>query len=315
MSTDLTVLKSVAVSATRLMMLEYDKQTQDLGLFAQTVNRPTRQRTLHIEWWDAFPMIREWIGDRQPFTGFKAGIDVDIKRYELTFKLDLRELDLDGDRSLVQGVQDIAPKFIKGFDNGRFLYAYAPIRTNATTTYDGQNIFDTDHVHVDGATFSNVIDLSDESHSRASSGAPTPAEAQTELQLAVQRLTQNHLRNVSLVKMTRPPLTVIVNSFNVWKGYNDLLTLPLINNTTNTWAGGFELFQDFSPVSGNEKKVVVILSEPGGPRPAIFVPARNPDPIKFDAAKVFTADEAWYGSDADFGFAAGLPHPAVLIQE
>lgn len=320
---DLTMLKSVAVVATRLGLQLYDKSTtaQDLTIFAQTVNRASRQKTLHLEWWDAFPLMRKWIGDRQTFKGYKSGIDVTVEPYELTFKLDLRELDLDGDRSLIQSSQDIATQFSNGFVNGKFIFAYAPLRNNSTTTYDDQNIFDTDHVHPDGDTFSNLIDISSDARipDRATSGFPTALEAEGELQAAIETLEQNRLRNVSLVEMGKPPLVVITKSYGVWKGYNDLLVRPTLavsgGTQENTWRGGFRLLRDFDPVSGDENKVDVILAEPNGPRPVIFVPAREPGPLVLDEKWIFDRKEAVYGSDADYGFAAALPHPAVRIQE
>lgn len=319
MSTDLTALKSVAVVATRLGLSLYDKPSpaQDITLFAQTLNRATRQKTLHFEWWDAFPLIRKWVGDRQTFKGYKSGIDVVVESYELTFKLDLRELDLDGDRSLIQSAQDIGTQFAAGFTNGRFIFAYSPIRNNSTTTYDDQNLFDIDHVHPDGETFSNVIDISADARipDRATSGFPTALEAKAELEAAVETLAQNRLRNVSIVELGTPPLVVITKSFGVWKGYHDLLTQNVISNTANIWFGGFRLLRDFDPVSGDENKVDVILAEPNGPRPVIFVPARNPGPLVLDDKWIFDRKEATYGSDADYGFAAALPHPVVRIQE
>jgi hypothetical protein len=320
---DLTILKSVAVVATRLGLQLYDKPSpaQDISLFAQTVNRPTRQKTLHLEWWDAFPLMRKWIGDRQTFRGYKSGIDVTVEPYELTFKLDLRELDLDGDRSLIQSAQDLAQQFAAGFTNGRFIFAYAPLRTNATTTYDGQNIYDTDHTHPDGETFSNVIDISGDARipDRATSGFPTALEAQAEIEAVIETLEQNRLRNVTLVELGKPPLVVIVKSFGTWKGYNDLLTKETLavsgGTTLNTWRNGFRLIRDFDPVSGDEKKIDFILAEPNGPRPVVFVPARNPGPLVMDDKWVFDRKEVSYGSDADYGFAAGLPHGTVRLQE
>lgn len=320
---DLTILKSVAVVATRLGLRLYDQSPNalDINMFAMTVNRSTRQKTLYLEWWDAFPLMRKWIGDRQTFSAFKSKIEVTVEPFEATFKLDLRELDLDGDRSLILSADDIGQQFANAFINGRFQFAYAPIRANAITTYDNQNLFDTDHVHPDGETFSNLIDIStdDRIPDRAVSGFPTALEAMGELQAAVETLTKNRLRNVSVVEVGKPPLIVVAKSFGVWKGYNDLLTkntLAVSGGTTdNTWKGSFRLLQDYEPKAGDEKKVDVILAEPNGPRPVVFVPARNPGPLAMDDKWIFDRKEVYYGSDADYGFAAALPHPAVRIQE
>lgn len=320
---DLTALKSVGVVATRLYLKLYDQAPNalDVNLFAMTVNRPTRQKNLSLEWWDAFPMMRKWIGDRQTFPAYKSKIEVTIEPYEASFKLDMREIDLDGDRSLINSAQQLGTQFSDAFINGRFNAAFAPIRTNAITTYDNQNLFDTDHVHPDGVTFSNIIDISADARisDRAVSGSPTALEAQAELEAAIQTLQLNRLRNVSVVRLTRAPLVVVVRSFGVWKGYNELLTretLAVAGGTQrNNWLNSFELVYDNAPVSGTENMVDVILNEPNGPRPTVFVPARNPGPLEMDDKWMFERKEMWYGSDADYGFAAALPHPIVRIQE
>jgi hypothetical protein len=78
-------------------------------------------------------------------------------------------------------------------------------RTNAAT-YDSQNFFDTDHTHIDGDTYSNVIDLSDDANlpNRATSGAPTIAEAAAELRYAISVLEANRLRRMTVVETKTP---------------------------------------------------------------------------------------------------------------
>lgn len=315
---DLTIMKSVAVGATRLGLYMYNQtNAADVQMFARILPRPGRFRNLTYEWWDIFPLFRKWIGDRQTFPGYKSKIELTVEPYELTAKLDVREQEIDGDRSLVANISDIGAQFGNALINSRFINAYAPMRANATTTYDNQNLFDTDHVHPDGSTFSNVIDLSSDSISRSSSGAPTADEARRELDYAVHRLTQNRLKNVSVAKVTRMPLAVFVKSIGTWKGYNDLLTLDTIgvDGTANPWKGAFDLFMDYDPVSGDEKKVDVVLAEPGGARPVAIVEARLPGPLQVDDTHLFARKEIYFGTDGDFAYAAALPQPAVRIQE
>jgi len=320
MSFDLTALKTVATLATRRMLVDFDKQPIDISSFAQTIPSAGRQRTQKIEWINALPVMREWIGDRKTFGLFKNAIEMSLKMFEMTFKLDLKEVELDGDRSFITTAEQVAGYMKAGFDNGKVVHAYEPMRVNADTTYDDQALFDTDHVDGDGTTFSNVLDLSTEGYSRASSGKPTPLEARRELQLAVQRMRRNRLRYVTIVKTTAVPLTVFVKSFDTYLAYFDLMTLDRIQtedggDMQNDWKGKFELYQDLNPVSGDEKKIDVIDATPGAPRPVFFMSQKEPGALEVDTTKQFQTKEIFYGTDAIFGFAAGLPHAAVRIQE
>jgi len=320
MSFDPTALKTVAVLATRKLLVDFDKQPIDISDFAQTIPSAGRQRTQKIEWINALPVMREWIGDRKTFGLFRNAIEMTLKMYEMTFKLDLKEVELDGDRSFITTAEQVAGYMKAGFDNGKVVHAYEPMRVNADTTYDDQALFDTDHVDGDGTTFSNVLDLSTEGYSRATSGKPTPLEARRELQLAMQRLRRNRLRYVTIIKANPTPLTVFAKSFDTYLGYYDLLTLPTLpdgdgGTIQNDWQGKFSLYQDLAPVSGDEKKIDVIDATPGGPRPVFFMSQKEPGALETDTTKQFQTKEVFYGTDAIFGFAAGLPHAAVRIQE
>jgi len=320
MSFDPTALKTVATLATRKMLVDFDKQPIDISSFAQTMPSAGRYRTQKIEWINAFPVMREWIGDRKTFGLFKDGIELTLKPFEMTFKLDLKEVEIDGDRSMVTTAEQVAAYMVNGWANGKVVNAYEPMRVNDTTTYDDQNLFDTDHVDGDGTTFSNVLDLSTEGYSRATSGKPTLLEARRELQLAVARMRRNRLRYVTIIKANPVPLTVFVKSFDTYLAYYDLLTLDNLPDGSgarmpNDWKGKFELYQDLNPVSGDEKKVDVIDATPGGPRPVIFMSQKEPGALETDTTKLFQTKEVFYGTDAILSFGAGLPHGAVRIQE
>lgn len=309
-------LKTVARLASVLALHKYDDVKDDLiGLFAQTVPPKGRQKIQSIEWWEAFREMQEWIGERKVAGILQSAIDITVKPFEMTFALDRMDLELDGEFAFIQSPEDMAEQFVTGFTTGRLKHAYEPLRANAITTYDGQNIFDTDHVHPDGDTFSNVIDLSAVSASRSASGAPTATEAAAELDLAVDKLMENRLRLQTLVEVTRPTLTVIAKNQGVYSGYRKLLMEDTINNTSNTWKGAFKLLRDYNPESGDEKKVDVIDSTPGGPRPSIFIPVREASGIELDEGRLFAHREISFGADGLFGFGAGMPQPAVRIQE
>ena len=57
-------LQTVARRATAIALNIYDQGTPALNLFARVLRIPG-QRTVTMEWWEAFPQMVEWIGDRE----------------------------------------------------------------------------------------------------------------------------------------------------------------------------------------------------------------------------------------------------------
>lgn len=306
-------LPSLAVRTSALFLMRYDQIQQDLlSLYAQVVPPNSNQMTQYFEWWDAFPLMREWVGERATTQTMQSRIEVPIKVFERTFDFSLRA-ERFGDQQIRVTPEELAQKLTDAFRLGILVEAFRPIRANQVTTYDNQNLLDTDHTHPDGSTFSNIFDLSSNSMSRSTAGAPTAAEARLELEAAVNLLMQNRLRNLSLVEMTKPTLTVVTKSQDTWSGYNALLTQDTISTTTNQYKGAFRLLRDYAPESGEEADVDFILSEPGGPRPVIHVPFRLPGPVKFKDES-FWKEKVFYGNDADLGFAAGLPQSIARVK-
>lgn len=316
MSIDVNTLTSVARLAIRRALFQYDQAAADLGLWAMTMQPMGIQQVQTVEWVDAFPIMREWKGSRASTKTMESSIEVTIKPFERTFNLDMRRVELDADRSLITSADQLASQMSMAFVNGRVQYSYAPLRNNDITTYDNQNLIDTDHVHPDGSTFSNLVDQSsDLGQTITATGAPTVAEARVILEGAIDRLQQNRLKNVSVVETSRPTITVIAKNFGYWKGFNDLLTQNTIGTTTNQYFNSFRLVRDYDPASGTDKMVDVILSEPGGARPTIFMPFKEPGGFEVDTSRYFDERIVRYGLDAAYGFAAALPQPVVRVQE
>lgn len=308
-------LKSVAVAATEVMISIYDREdpTDLLPLIARTFVRQTNQRTVNIEWWAAFPEIRHWIGDRQTQEAFSELIQVRVEPYEVTYALDRLDLELDGDRSLISSADELAEAIAKAFRLGRVDKAYQPLRANVTA-YDGQDFFDTDHTHPNGDTYANYAALAT---ARAATGAPTALEAAGELKQAIAGLADNSVIQSGLTEDNiAGDMVVVAKSFGVWKGYEDLRTEERFSDgTINRFRNTFRLLRDRKPVSGTEKMVDYISSPPGGPRPSVFVPAKEPRGIEYDDKDVFSARKIEFGSDANYGFGAGFPQMAYRLHE
>jgi len=318
MALGITLLRTLARRASVYMAKLYDQIPQDeiVGLIAQTVPSVGRQKSQTIHWADAFPFMREWVGDRALQEVFASQIEITLKPYEITYELDRMDLELNGDSALLPLVQSMSQYFADGFAMGRAHQAYEPLRQNSLS-YDGQNFFDTDHTHPDSSTFSNVWDLSAQSQDRTATGAPTDLEARRELKSAIRLAQTNRLKRATIRRIDpSPSIAVVVKSTGVYNGYYDLLmNTELSNGQLNDWKGKFALLEDTSPVSGDEKKVDVILTEPGGPRPSIWVPHRNPGAIEVDESKVFSSRKVPFGQDCIYGFAPGFPQCAVRVQE
>ena len=59
-------LQTIARTVTPIAMDIYDKENMGslLPLFAAPVTRRGNQKTVRLEWWSAFPQLREWIDEK-----------------------------------------------------------------------------------------------------------------------------------------------------------------------------------------------------------------------------------------------------------
>lgn len=312
-------LRSVARVATRIGLDMYDRMAGDLlPLMAQVVRPRGASKTQTLEWTDAFPMAREWVGERKVREVLGDSIEITLKAYEQTFKIDTLDLEMNADLALIRSPQELGAQVARGWDAARLEAAMAVFRTNAAA-YDGQDFFDTDHTHIDGDTYSNLIDISGDANlpDRVATGVPTVAEAANELGYAITVLEANRLRLQTVVETKVPGnLVVIAHNFGVWNAYFKLMTQEMLaDDVANPYRGTFRLLRDTAPTSGDEKKVDIILAEPGGPRPVIYMPFREPGALEVDDTDQFKHHQIFFGNDAIFGFAAGFPQTAVRIQE
>lgn len=301
-------LKSVADLATPLAMDTYDRENGAalVPLLAQEVRAASNHKQGTLEWWAAFPQMLEWIDRKVIQRAFKEAIEYEVKPYEVTFAFDRFLATFD---SALVSAKQLAPKIAQAFGSGKLMRAYAPMRDNLVT-YDGQDFFDTDHVHPDETVFSNVVSVT-----RTDAATPTSAEARAELKEAMGRLQQNSLVRDALVSTASADsgLVVIAKSYDVWAAYNDLLNEETIGTDTNRFRGQFTLLRDFSPLAGTENYVDVVWALAGGPRPTVLVIHEEPRGLQFDLGNSFTTREVPFGMEASYAFVTGFPQAAVRI--
>lgn len=300
-------LQTIARTVTPIAMDIYDKENVAslLPLLASPVTRRGNQKVVRLEWWSAFPQMLQWLDEKVVQKAFKDDMELTIFPYEITYNFDRLEASFE---DALVSAQDLGGKIAQGFAQGKVLKAYAPMANNETT-YDGQDFFDTAHVHPDDSTFSNLIDFN-----RATTATPTVAEAAEELKLATSTLLENQLIRNSLVSTTalEGSLVIIARSYAVWKAYYDLLKEEKVGDNINRFRGAFNLLRDFSPVGGQESTVDFISAMPGGPRPTVMAIHQEVSGLEFGTPD-FTKRKVAFGMEAQYAFGPGFPQCAVRI--
>jgi hypothetical protein len=286
----------------------YDRQSalKLLPLIASIVPNPGKLKTLTMEWVTLFPNLRKWVGDRVVQKSFQKTLSITGEPYEITDAFDRNDIERG---TALATIEDKSKAIAEGFAVGRLMLAFRVLRHNMLA-YDGQNFFDTDHEKEDGTAYSNMVTVE-----RADASAPSIPEARKELAAALLRLMQIRLWGdvVASADDVQKNLIVIVRSNEVFATYNSLRTEKSFGADENTWKDAFSLWMDYNPKAGTENKVDAILSIPGGPRPVLFMPTKEPTGVEFDATKGFSSRLVEFGMDGEYGVAAGFPQTAVRI--
>lgn len=315
MSLSITGIKSGAVQVSVWLSKLYDQMLgsdQIINALAQRVPPKGRQRVQRIAWGEAFPQLREWVGDRVLQEVFGEEITLETKPYEMTYPIDRIDAELDGDAALLQP-KDIATKIMLGYALGIADLVYDPLRKNLLT-YDGQNMFDTDHIHPDKSTGSNILDLSNASIPRSATGNPTMVEAAREFRRAMSLLQKNRKLRGKIRMVGDVALAVVVKSDGTQDGYHQLLTTDKFpDGSTNTLVGKFALMRDDAPESGDEKKVDFVMADPGGVRPSVMMEVQRPGPIVVDLPPL--ARKGAMGNHGLYAIGAGFWQAAVRVEE
>jgi hypothetical protein len=235
---------------------------------------------------------------------FKGSIPWQGEFYDVTYEFDTRDAER---KSTLIRAQDMSNDIAMAFATGKVDLAIRVLRLNLLA-YDGQNFFDSDHVHPDDTPYSNIVTAA-----RVDDAAPDVYEARAEFKLAIGRLQRNRLIRNSIAKVSfvKDSILVVAKSDAVLAAYDSLLNEERIDGDPNRFRGSFQLFRDFKPEAGTEDSVDFIWSEPNGPRPALIVNTREPNGLQFDESKAFSHHRIPFGMDAEYAIAAGFPQTAV----
>ena len=311
-------LKTLARFVTPIALNIYDKEDTSsiLPLIAQVTKRKRVERKSTLEWWSAFPQLRKWVGDRKVQEIFKDSLEYEFHPYEETFDLDRMEIEMNS-ANLLANASDMAAAMARSFAAGKVMLAYQVLTDPDVLSYDGQNFYDTEHVHPDGTEFSNIVTVGTDTPARQDVNAPTPKELRAELKVAMARLLEITLVRNTLVRANevKDSLAVITRNFATWSAAHDLLEEEEIDGMPNRFRGKFQLLQDHSPRPALANSYDVIRAVPGGPRPVIFVVGKEPRGVDFDQSSNFNKTRIPFGMDAVYGVAGGFPQSTVRVQQ
>jgi hypothetical protein len=304
----LSELQSIARIVTPYALDIYDRSAVNalLPQLTQVVPNPTRAKSVTMEWTSIFANLRKWVGERVVEKSFAERVTIVGEKYEMTDSFDRYDIERG---TALANVEQKSAALAEGFAAGKAMIAVRVLRENRLT-YDGQNFFDTDHVHPDGRSYSNVVDVT-----RSVAAAPDVLEARAELTAALLQLMSIRLwgDSIASAENVRQNLIVITKSNAVFSAYELLRTEPSFGADPNTWKGTFSLWLDYNPAAGTENKVDVVMALPSGPRPVLWMPTREPSGIEFDTTQAFKIGQIFMGMDGEFGVEAGFPQCAVRI--
>jgi hypothetical protein len=308
-------LRSIARQVTPMVLDIYDKEDQ--GSLLPSIARilggqgsgdpALMERTGNLEWANAWPEMRQWVGERTTQKAFTGTIPWSALPYEVT--LDYDRWDALRPSGLIKA-QELGGTIARSFAAGKTLLAYDILRNNRLS-YDGQNFFDLAHKHPDGSIYANLQVIA-----RVDPAKPTVEEARDELVAAEFGLMKNRLIRNQLATSTTVAsnITVFVHSSDVWRAYDKLRVWPSFGADKNIYQNAFTLVMDYRPLAGTENYVDFVFSEPSGPRPAIFIPIREPAGLEFDVSNVFKNPRIPFGMDAEYAVAVGLPQTSYRVK-
>lgn len=314
----LHVLRSIARTVTPLAMDAVDR-ARDTGiaaLLAKEIRHRGTGKKGQIEITSVFPELQLWQGDRETQGADLGHIDYEVDPYHATSSYDRLNLDLGN--PLAEGlIRELAEGFGEAWQEGKLPFIYRVLQQNPISGLDGQDLLDTDHRHLGGQPYSNLIRLGSEGVPlRADAENPTLEEVRRELVLARHRLVRNRILGQPLLRTSqiKQQLIVICRDFATWSQYDLLLDEDRIDGSSNRFKGTFELILDPSPAEGTETSTDFIWARPNGPRPVIFIRAKDPTGVQFDESQAFRSRKIDFGLDGIMGFCAGYPQTICRVE-
>jgi hypothetical protein len=285
-------------------MLDFFLKGEDASLlprFAKIIPNPGRMKSQSFNYTAAFPQLNHWVDKRKVQEVFSKEFFLEYSKFEGTWEYNTDDIER---KDTLWKLQDLAQEIGAAMPGEKVRLALAPIRANALCPYDGQNVFDTDHAQPDDTTFSNIVEVG------MAGAAPTPTEASAMLKAVKMRLLANRLMKQTLVQSSSfdSGLMIVTSDEGTYAVLDDLRTKDVIDATTNSWKGRFELLMDFSAYEGPQQIFDAYLDLPGLPKAVLFGVSKDVGGLEGDTKDVFDTRMAKIGVDAEYAVYPGLPH-------
>lgn len=147
-------------------------------------NQPTEE----YKWLGQVPMMRQWVGGREPKGLRDAGITIPNLEFEATLEILARDMLRDkSDQTLVR-VRELADRTNAHFAK---LLTTLMIAGESAVCYDGQYFFDTDHSEGDSGSQSNDLSIDISAlpcNQHGSTTAPSPEEMEQSILQTIQAI-------------------------------------------------------------------------------------------------------------------------------
>jgi Mu-like prophage major head subunit gpT len=307
----LDLLTSIRRTVTPIAFDVYDKQ-ENVSLLPRVAtiidNRQLQEDPVTLEWVGEFFQMRPWLDEKTTQRVVRGDFTIPIKAYEVTVHLNRKKLKRPNG---IASAIPLADRMAAAFSTGKMGLAASVLRSNPLA-YDGQNLFDTDHVHPDGqGSYSNVL-----APNWVDPAQPTIAEAKALLHEGIGRLLVNRAITQEIVdtELAGKDLVVIVHNVAHQSIFRRIQTMEKIDNLENELRGTFVLFQDMNPTSGQENYIEIVYSPPNGPRPILFVVDEEPSELKVDDSSEFKNLYVAMGMEAFYGVKPGWPQTALQVR-
>lgn len=266
-----------------------DASQQVLDSLTTEVRNTSGANPVHFDMSMTFPWVSEW--DTDTVLGQKwekLNFSVPLRGWSVFDTV--RNVDLNRPH-VIGRLEQAAASWGAAALRKEASHAMAVFRDDSLLTYDGQNYFDTDHVHPDQVTiYDNIQPMAGIVGNLAQ---PTVDELSNLIDVARQRLRENDCIESEVIDVaaSRANLGIICYSPAYETALDRLRSEKQINATDNRQVGSFRLWRDKkAPASHDNRLTFVDLGSPA--KPTVRIVDRDP----------FT--EVWTGEQVKSGYTA-----------
>lgn len=310
-----------------LVALSLYEQSEAARLFPLIANTPPRPPIVHdgqAKWYglEGLATWREFVDER--VINYLKTFSWWVDTFPLEYTEAVEALDEELGMALYKPIER-AGAIMDGWARKVLSLCYSLFESNAVASIDGKACFAADHEHIfdRSKTYSNIL-----TPERVDLENPSLQEMKNEVIAGMDRLRKNRIRGRELravvldgatpqathVAVSRDPVTS--------QKLRDLATEPQIVEdgaaVTNTLRGKFSVLEIDPPAGGATAGLSwqMVRADPGGPRPLIWLPIKNPDGIKFRQRDDFDSpeEEIVYGSYGRGGAAVAFPNYCVEVR-